>query len=160
MCVSIFQGERSFKSVGQGIWQTHLWGALKSEVFQWDWELSSSRDFVQVTHFPAVSMFELCVSTLRRKPCCLVEKSPINWLNYTLNHGNFPLFDDLLSWQSDYEKMNQLFSPHIILRLQIPPFVKARTVLEGIEQKDEDKKEIKKKIAVLEVNNRTILSVY
>jgi len=49
-----------------------------------------------------------------------------------------------------------LFSPHIVFRLQIPPFVKARTVLEGIEPKNEDKKEIKEVSTVLDVKNLTL----
>lgn len=43
-------------------------------------------------------------------------------------------------------KCNDFFPP-ILFRLQIPPFVKARTVLEGLVPKDEDKK----KITVVEV---------
>ncbi len=39
-------------------------------------------------------------------------------------------------------KSNDFILP-ILFRLQIPPFVKARTVLEGLVPKDEDKKKIK-----------------
>lgn len=87
---------------------------------------------------------------------CLFENSPFFNLIVHLTIEMFPLFDGLLSWQSDYEKRNWLFFPHILFRLEIPPFVKARTVLEGIELKNEDKKEIKKVITVLEVKNLTL----
>lgn len=53
-------------------------------------------------------------------------------------------------------KRNWLFSPNILFRLQIPPFVKARTVLEGTELENENKKEIKKVITVLEAKNLTL----
>lgn len=49
------------------------------------------------------------------------------------------------------------FPPPILFRLQIPPFVKARTVLEGLVLKDEDKKEVKKEITVVEVKEFDLL---
>lgn len=40
------------------------------------------------------------------------------------------------------EKWNSLFLTHFF-RSQIPPFVNARTVLQGLEPKDDDKKKVK-----------------
>lgn len=48
-------------------------------------------------------------------------------------------------------------SPPILFRLQIPPFVKARTVLEGLVLKDEDKNKVKKEITVVEVKESDLL---
>ncbi|XP_056120883.1 endonuclease 8-like 1 isoform X2 [Rhinichthys klamathensis goyatoka] len=54
-----------------------------------------------------------------------------------------PICEALLN-QKYFNGIGNYLRAEILFRLQIPPFVKARTVLEGIELKIEDKKEIKK----------------
>ncbi|XP_048013776.1 endonuclease 8-like 1 [Megalobrama amblycephala] len=55
-----------------------------------------------------------------------------------------PICEALLN-QKYFNGIGNYLRAEILFRLQIPPFTKARTVLEGIELKEEDKKEIKKK---------------
>ncbi|XP_067235374.1 endonuclease 8-like 1 [Chanodichthys erythropterus] len=54
-----------------------------------------------------------------------------------------PICEALLN-QKYFNGIGNYLRAEILFRLQIPPFTKARMVLEGIELKDEDKKEIKK----------------
>lgn len=63
-----------------------------------------------------------------------------------------PICEALLN-QKYFNGIGNYLRAEILFRLQIPPFVKARTVLEGIELKNENKKEIKKVITVLETTD-------
>lgn len=63
-----------------------------------------------------------------------------------------PICEALLN-QKYFNGIGNYLRAEILFRLQIPPFAKARTVLEGIELKVEDKKEIKKMITVLETTD-------
>ncbi|XP_067291879.1 endonuclease 8-like 1 [Pseudorasbora parva] len=63
-----------------------------------------------------------------------------------------PICEALLN-QKYFNGIGNYLRAEILFRLQIPPFAKARTVLEGIELKDKDKKKIKKEITVLETTD-------
>ncbi|KTG45451.1 hypothetical protein cypCar_00008257 [Cyprinus carpio] len=72
-----------------------------------------------------------------RGPCVIVEYESFRDLNYQRCTGQLAI-----SW-NQYRRKG-------CAKLQIPPFVKARTVLEGLVLKDEDKNKVKKEITVLE----------
>ncbi|KAK7121330.1 hypothetical protein R3I93_022427 [Phoxinus phoxinus] len=81
-----------------------------------------------------------------RGPCVLFEYESFreNVLsNLSDKAFDKPICEALLN-QKYFNGIGNYLRAEILFRLQIPPFVKARTVLEGIEIINEDKKEVKK----------------
>ncbi|XP_051739392.1 endonuclease 8-like 1 isoform X8 [Ctenopharyngodon idella] len=84
----------------------------------------------------------------KRGPCVMFEYESFreNVLsNLSDKAFDKPICEALLN-QKYFNGIGNYLRAEILFRLQIPPFTKARTILEGIELKDEDKKNIKKTI--------------
>ncbi|KAK2867340.1 hypothetical protein Q8A67_025457 [Cirrhinus molitorella] len=92
-----------------------------------------------------------------RGPCVMFEYE--SFRENVLSHLSDRAFDkpicEVLLNQKYFNGIGNYLRSEIMFRLQIPPFVKARTVLEGLVLKDEDKKKVKKKIEVVESTDKT-----
>ncbi|XP_016145763.1 endonuclease 8-like 1 isoform X1 [Sinocyclocheilus grahami] len=92
-----------------------------------------------------------------RGPCVMFEYESFreNVLS-NLSDKTFdkPICEALLN-QKYFNGIGNYLRAEILFRLQIPPFVKARTVLEGLVLKDEDKNKVKKEITVVESTDKT-----
>ncbi|XP_051548847.1 endonuclease 8-like 1 [Myxocyprinus asiaticus] len=66
-----------------------------------------------------------------------------------------PICETLLN-QKYFNGIGNYLRAEILYRLRIPPFVKARTVLEGLEPVDEEKKKVKKEMTVSETAEKGI----
>ncbi|XP_056307640.1 endonuclease 8-like 1 [Danio aesculapii] len=92
-----------------------------------------------------------------RGPCILFEYESFreNVLsNLTDKAFDKPICEALLN-QKYFNGIGNYLRAEILFRLQIRPFEKARTVLEGLELKDDDKKKVKKEISVAETTDTT-----
>ncbi|XP_043084292.1 endonuclease 8-like 1 [Puntigrus tetrazona] len=92
-----------------------------------------------------------------RGPCVIFEYESFRE-NVISNLGDKtfdkPICEALLN-QKYFNGIGNYLRAEILFRLQIPPFVKARTVLEGLVLKHEDKKKVKMEITVAESADKT-----
>lgn len=92
-----------------------------------------------------------------RGPCVMFEYE--SFRENVLSNLSDKTFDkpicEVLLNQKYFNGIGNYLRAEILFRLQIPPFVKARTVLEGLELNDEDKNKVKKEITVVESTEKT-----